>query len=303
MSSHAPSADTYYVPEPSAWPFYMTIAMATFMIGFASWLNGYDIGKTLFAVGLVGILTMSFIWFRGVILESEGGAYNMQVDATYRWSMSWFIFSEVMFFGAFFGALYYARAFSLPWLAGEGTNFSTNEYIWNGFELVWPSNGPAEMGGEYVAMKPWNFDHGLVKSFWESLPLINTLLLLTSGVTCTIAHHLLKHEERFKAGVWLAVTVALGSFFLYLQATEYAHAYSDLNLTLETGIYGSTFYLLTGFHGAHVTLGTLMLFIVMLRCFKGHFTADRHFGFEGVAWYWHFVDVVWLGLFIFVYLL
>ena len=304
MSAHTSNSDIYYVPAPSSWPFLMTVSMTIFMVGFTAWLNGAESGSLIFFAGLACILAMSFIWLRGVIKESETGAYNMQVDRTYRWSMGWFIFSEVMFFGAFFGALYYARQLSLPWLAGEGSEFATNEYLWNNWEFEWPSNGPSDVGGDYDAMPPWDLSAGAsMKSFWGSLPLINTLILLTSGVTCTFAHHALKHEQRVKSGFWLLATVALGCTFLGFQAYEYSHAYQEMNLTLGSGIYGSTFFMLTGFHGAHVTLGTLMLFIIMLRCFSGHFTQDRHFGFEGVAWYWHFVDVVWLGLFIFVYVL
>ena len=133
------------------------------------------------------------------------------------------------------------------------------------------------------------------------VPALNTAILLTSGVTITIAHWGLLKNKRPQLILGLAATVALGVLFLYFQVEEYAHAMHDLNLTLASGIYGSTFYMLTGFHGAHVTLGTIMLFVILLRCIKGHFTPEHHFGFEAVAWYWHFVDVVWLGLFVFVY--
>ena len=208
---------------------------------------------------------------------------------TYRWGMGWFIFSEVMFFGAFFGALYYARALSLPWLSGEGNNLSTHLVLWPGFEATWPSNGPANIGGSFQTIPAWD------------IPFVNTLILLTSGVTITIAHHALKESQRLKCILAMWATVALGALFLFFQFEEYIHAYQDLNLTLGSGIYGSTFFMLTGFHGAHVTLGTLMLIVITLRLMKGHFTPDSHFGFEGVAWYWHFVDVVWLGLFVFVY--
>jgi cytochrome c oxidase subunit 3 len=225
-----------------------------------------------------------------VINESEAGIYNTQVDRSFRWGMSWFIFSEVMFFAAFFGALYYARVFSVPWLGGGDPG--TNEVLWSGFEATWPTNGPGDMGGEFNLLDPWK------------IPALNTLLLLSSGVTITLAHWALKKGNRGALIGWMFATVALGIVFLGFQAHEYQEAYSSqYNLTLESGIYGSTFFMLTGFHGMHVTLGTIMLIVITLRCMKGHFTADRHFAFEAVAWYWHFVDVVWLGLFIFVYLL
>jgi len=133
------------------------------------------------------------------------------------------------------------------------------------------------------------------------IPAINTLLLLSSGVTITIAHWALKENRRGQLVLFMAFTIALGVLFIALQAFEYSHAYSELNLKLSTGAYGSTFFMLTGFHGLHVTIGAIMLLVVWLRVLRGHFTPDRHFAFEAVAWYWHFVDVVWLGLFIFVY--
>jgi cytochrome c oxidase subunit 3 len=132
-------------------------------------------------------------------------------------------------------------------------------------------------------------------------PTINTALLLTSGVTLTIAHHALKDNRRGALAFWLAATVALGAVFMGFQAYEYAHAYSDLNLKLSSGIFGSTFFMLTGFHGFHVTIGAIMLTVVLIRVLKGHFTPENHFAFEGAAWYWHFVDVVWLGLYVIVY--
>ncbi len=290
-ASHAPAADRYFVPAPSWWPFAMTAVLVTFMVGFGNWLNGYDKGRIFFALGLAGILLMTFVWIRGVARESERGAYNAQVDRTYRWAMSWFIFSEVMFFGAFFGALFYARQLSVPWIAGEGAKFATNEFLWKGFEAVWPTNGPGEIGGAFEIIPAWG------------VPFINTIILLSSGVTITFAHHMLKAGKRAACILWMFATVALGASFLYLQASEYMEAYQHLNLTLGSGVYGSTFFMLTGFHGAHVTLGTIMLSIITLRLILGHFKPDSHFGFEGVAWYWHFVDVVWIGLFIFVYVL
>jgi cytochrome c oxidase subunit 3 len=226
-----------------------------------------------------------------VIAESLAGRYNAQVDTSFRMGMMWFIFSEVMFFSAFFGALFYARMFTLPWLSGEGDGALTNQFLWQGFTAGWPTNGPAEIGGDFQTIPAWG------------LPLVNTLILLSSGVTITIAHHALKAGQRGRLLFWLGATVLLGAVFLFFQAEEYIHAYKELNLTLGSGIYGSTFFMLTGFHGMHVFLGTVMLAIIWLRCLKGHFSKDHHFAFEAVAWYWHFVDVVWLGLFLFVYVL
>jgi cytochrome c oxidase subunit 3 len=277
----------YYLPQPSHWPIVGSIGMFLLLFGFASFLHG---GTSLIMLaGAVVLLVMLFGWFGTVITESESGKYNDQVDMSFRWGMGWFIFSEVMFFAAFFGALFYARMFSVPWLGGASNNLMTNELLWPAFEAMWPTNGPGVVGGEYTPMGAWG------------IPAINTLILLSSGVTVTWAHWGLKKGDRTQLILGLMATVALGFLFLGLQAYEYIHAYEELNLTLGSGIYGTTFFMLTGFHGLHVTLGATMLVIIMLRSMKGHFTAEHHFAFEGVAWYWHFVDVVWLGLFVFVY--
>ncbi|HQZ32061.1 MAG TPA: cytochrome c oxidase subunit 3 [Arenimonas sp.] len=281
--------NVYYVPHHSPWPFVGSITLFTTMVGVANWLNGHAWGQPVFFIGFVATLAVLFGWFGNVISESIAGKYNEKVDASFRMGMMWFIFSEVMFFAAFFGALFYARQFALPWLSGEGDGALTNQFLWQGFVAGWPTNGPAAVGGAFQTIPAWG------------LPLINTLILLTSGVTITIAHHALKAGHRRSLLVWLGATVLLGGIFLFYQAEEYIHAYHELNLTLGSGIYGSTFFMLTGFHGMHVFLGTLMLAIIWLRCLKGHFSKDHHFGFEAVAWYWHFVDVVWLGLFLFVY--
>ncbi|MFY2763680.1 cytochrome c oxidase subunit 3 [Arenimonas sp. MALMAid1274] len=283
--------NVYYVPHHSPWPFVGSITLFTTMVGVSNWLNGNAWGQPVFYIGLIATLSVLFGWFGNVISESLAGKYNEKVDTSFRMGMMWFIFSEVMFFAAFFGALFYARQFALPWLSGEGDGALTNQYLWSGYSAGWPTNGPSEIGGSFQTIPAWG------------LPLINTLILLASGVTITIAHHALKAGHRRSLLVWLGATVLLGSVFLFYQAEEYIHAYRDLNLTLGSGIYGSTFFMLTGFHGMHVFLGTLMLAIIWLRCLKGHFSKDHHFAFEAVAWYWHFVDVVWLGLFLFVYVL
>ncbi|QOW19296.1 cytochrome c oxidase subunit 3 [Lysobacter ciconiae] len=283
--------EAYFVPHHSRWPILGSIALFVMMTGAGAWLNQTSWGRWTFIVGVVLMIAVFFGWFGDVIRESVSGKYNRQVDVSFRMGMIWFIFSEVMFFGAFFGALFYARQLSLQWLGGAGDGMMTNALLWDGFSAAWPSNGPAAIGGTYQTVPAWG------------LPLVNTLILLTSGVTITAAHHALKAGRRTALLVGLGLTVLLGCTFLFFQAEEYIHAYSELNLTMGSGIYGSTFYLLTGFHGAHVTLGTIMLAVIWFRCLKGHFSKDDHFGFEAVAWYWHFVDVVWLMLFIFVYVL
>ena len=291
MAHATHDADLYFVPKQSAWPLIGSIGLFTMAVGTANWFNGHLWGKAVFFLGIAIMIGMFIGWFGAVIRESVSGSYNRQVDVSFRMGMIWFIFSEVMFFAAFFGALYYARNFSVPWIGGEGHGVMTNALLWSGFDPAWPSNGPAQVGGSFQTMSA------------SGLPLINTVLLLTSGVTLTIAHHALKAGNRSKVLLWLGLTVLLGATFLFFQVEEYIHAYTELNLTLGSGIYGSTFFMLTGFHGAHVTLGAIMLTVIWFRVLKGHFTADDHFGFEAVAWYWHFVDVVWLLLFLFVYVL
>jgi cytochrome c oxidase subunit 3 len=258
------------------------------MLGVSTWLNGADTGFYIMLTGLAIVIFMITGWFREVIIESESGLYNAQVDKSFRQGMFWFIFSEVMFFAAFFGVLFYARNMSVPWLGGSGNNFFTNLLLWEGYESTWPTNGPGDVGGDYTPMAPFG------------LPLINTALLLSSSITLTIAHHALIANKRMQLKVFLAATFLLGFVFVYLQGIEYIEAY-HLNLRMTSGIYGSTFYMLTGFHGMHVTIGAIMLTTIWFRVLKGHFKPDKHFAFEAVAWYWHFVDVVWVGLYVFVY--
>ncbi|HEX7719889.1 MAG TPA: cytochrome c oxidase subunit 3, partial [Woeseiaceae bacterium] len=237
----------YYVPHGSHWPIVGSVGLLLLMVGVSSWLNGASLGFWIMMGGAVIIIYMLAGWFGNVIAESRAGKYNSQVDVSFRMGMFWFIFSEVMFFAAFFGALFYARNMSIPWLGGDSNNFFTNLLLWSGFENTWPTNGPGNVGGDYQVMGPFG------------LPLINTAILLTSSVTITIAHHALQHNRRLLLNVFLAATFLLGYFFVYMQAVEYVHAYEDLNLKLTTGIYGSTFYMLTGFHGMHVTIGAIML--------------------------------------------
>jgi cytochrome c oxidase subunit 3 len=266
------------------------VGMFFVILGAGQWINGHGWGAYSLLLGLVIWLATMYQWFRTSIAEDMSGLYSQRVDVSYRWSMSWFIFSEVMFFAAFFGALYWARVHSVPMLGNLD-----HQILWPDFKAAWPTvlagstASPAGTVEPFVTMGPW------------PLPTINTALLLTSGVTLTIAHHALIANHRAKCILWMWITVVLGATFIGVQAYEYIHAYRDLNLKLSSGVFGSTFFMLTGFHGFHVFVGMLMLTFITLRLMKGHFTPQNHFGFEGAAWYWHFVDVVWLGLYFLVY--
>jgi cytochrome c oxidase subunit 3 len=261
------------------------ISLLVTMIGASAWVNDASWGMAVNLVGILMTLVVLYCWFGDAISESEKGMYSPRIDLSYRWSMGWFIFSEVMFFGAFFGALFYARTISFPWLADLD-----HKLIWPDFVGLWTSSvGPAGTAEPYTPVEAFG------------IPTLNTALLLASGMTLTISHHGLQAGNRSKAIIWLAVTVLLGATFMGFQAYEYMHAYSELNLKLTSGIYGSTFYLLTGFHGFHVTMGAIMLSVVLYRLIRGDMSAEHHFAFEGAAWYWHFVDVVWLGLYVVVY--
>ncbi len=295
MASH----EQYYVPAQSKWPIIATIGMLVTVYGLGTWFNDLKAarpdsnGPLIFFVGALCLAYMLFGWFGAVIKESRGGLYSPQMDRSFRWGMSWFIFSEVMFFAAFFGALFYVRAWAGPWLGGEGDKGVAN-MLWPNFQYTWPllnTPDPKLFPGPKEVIDPWH------------LPLINTILLVTSSFTVTFAHHALKKANRKLLKIWLGLTILLGLSFLALQVEEYVHAYTELGLTLGSGIYGATFFMLTGFHGAHVTMGTLILTVMLVRILRGHFDADHHFGFEAASWYWHFVDVVWVGLFIFVYVL
>ncbi|KID59071.1 MFS transporter [Pseudoalteromonas luteoviolacea CPMOR-1] len=288
------SYQTYYVPEQSPWPIVGAIAM--FFIAVGAGLTVMQLGKEAnsglwtLLIGIVVLIAMIVGWFRHVIDESMSGLYSAQMDRSFRQGMGWFIFSEVMFFAAFFGALFYVRMFAVPWLGGASNNLMTNEVLWPDFEAVWPLLVTPD--GTATQAMPW-----------QGLPLINTVILLTSSVTLHFAHTAIERDERTKLKVFLGLTILLGFIFLGLQVEEYIHAYIELGLKLDSGIYGNTFFMLTGFHGMHVTLGALMLLVVWLRVLKGHLDANQHFAFQASAWYWHFVDVVWLCLFVFVYVL
>lgn len=287
--------EKYYVPAESPWPFVGAVALfllawgaGNLVIDMKNGVEGYS-GLTILA-GFALLTFMLIGWFRNQIHESMSGLYSEQLSRSYRQGMAWFIFSEVMFFFAFFGALFYARVIAIPWLGGDSNNAMTNEVLWPAFEAMWPL--VETPGGTTTTAMPWT-----------GLPLYNTLILLTSSVTAHFAHVALEKGNRPQLKLFLGITIALGCFFLYMQVVEYIHAYQDMGLKLDSGIYGNTFFLLTGFHGLHVSLGTFMLIVMFFRVLKGHFDKDNQFAFQATSWYWHFVDVVWVFLFVFVYII
>jgi cytochrome c oxidase subunit 3 len=296
MAQEAPEEyQKYYVPEQSVWPIVGAVALFLIAVGAANYTvevvrDKPGIGGYVLLAGFVTLFVMVFGWFKNQIDESMSGLYSAQLGRSYRQGMLWFIFSEVMFFAAFFGALFYARTIAVPWLGGASNNAMTNEVLWPTFEAMWPLTVTPD-GTQTQAMG------------WVGLPLYNTIILLVSSVTLHYAHVGIEENKRTQLKVMLGLTILLGCIFLGLQGYEYVHAYRDLGLTLQSGVYGNTFFLLTGFHGLHVTLGTIILIVLFLRVMKGHFTSDQHFAFQAGAWYWHFVDVVWVMLFIVVYIL
>ena len=289
--------EVYFVPHQSHWP--LVGAVALFLVAVGAGLTvqnmgtdsaGGVFGKAVLLVGFCVLLYMLAGWFSNVITESLSGLYSEQISRSFRQGMSWFIFSEIMFFGAFFGALFYARMISVPWIGGAGNNAMTHEVLWPMFQSIWPLTTTPD--GVTTQAMPW-----------QGIPLKNTIILLLSSVTLHMAHISLEQNKRMALIVWLEITIVLAGFFLFFQVEEYLHAYQEMGLTLQSGIYGNTFFLLTGFHGLHVCLGTIFLIMLLARVAKDHFTPKDHFAFQAGSWYWHFVDVVWLGLFVFVYVL
>lgn len=284
-------ATKYYLPSPSHWPLKGSIALICTLVGAANWLHGLWFGPYLTLLGLLLLANVIYGWFGTVIHESrEGLLQSQQVEHSFRMGMCWFIFSEVMFFGAFFGALFYVRLFVVPALGEQGSISHT--VLWPNFKAVWPlllNPNPSAYIGPQSVMNTWG------------IPALNTLILLTSGVTITIAHFSLLKNQRKTMLLSQLATILLGMTFLILQAHEYGEAYLEKGLTLSSGIYGTTFFMLTGFHGLHVTIGTIGLCVILYRMFINDFSPLHHFAFVAISWYWHFVDVVWLLLFIFVY--
>ena len=309
MANHA-ETPSYYIPHSGWYPVWLAASACLMVSGLASFLIAHSAGEPhsllLFYLGFAGLAVVLFQWFAKVIQENSVGLVSGQLKKSYVWGMGWFIFSEVMFFAAFFGALFYARQLSVQWLGGEGEKGITGDYLWPEFKPDWPvmqnpDNGLFEPPAHSMA-RP---GHPTAEtSGWLGyLPLWNTMILLTSSVTVHFAHTGLKNNNRRQFIGLLALTVVLGIAFVGLQIEEYIVAYNHLGLTLSSGIYGSTFFILTGFHGFHVTLGTFMLAVQLVRAMRGHFSHHDCFGFEASSWYWHFVDVVWVGLFLFVYVL
>ena len=257
----------YHVVDPSPWPIIGSVAALILTSGAVVWMHG---GTSLvMIVGFLGVLYTMFGWWRDVIRESRAGFHTRVVVLGLRYGVILFIASEVMFFVAWFWAFFDASLFS-----GEAINFQRMEFTGG----MWPPKG-------IESLDPWH------------LPLLNTLILLTSGTTVTWAHHALVHGDRqgLKWGLWC--TVILGVLFSMCQAYEYYHAHFHFS----GNIYGATFFMATGFHGFHVIVGTIFLAVCLMRTYMGDFTPQKHFGFEAAAWYWHFVDVVWLFLFTFIY--
>ncbi|HVV68508.1 MAG TPA: cytochrome c oxidase subunit 3 [Gammaproteobacteria bacterium] len=288
-----PTKGGYYLPDPSFWPIIGSIGLFCIMFGAANWLHSVYYGPYIFFLGVAIIIFVIFGWFGTVIRENQHGLYdNKHIDMSFRLGMCWFIFSEVMFFGVFFGALFYSRVLSVPWIGGEGHGVMTHILLWPNFNPTWPvlhNPDPSLFVAPKSVMETWG------------LPALNTLILLTSGVTITVAHWGILQNRRMQALIAQALTALLGICFLTMQAHEYTIAYLEKGLTLGSGIYGTTFFMLTGFHALHVTIGTIMLIVIFFRIYKHHFDQHSHFAFEAVSWYWHFVDVVWLLLFVFVY--
>ncbi|MDA1075855.1 MAG: cytochrome c oxidase subunit 3 [Proteobacteria bacterium] len=303
-----PSKDTsvYYVPENGWHPIWVAVGVFLLVSGIGSWLNdlqaGVEPSRLILIIGGLILIATLWFWFARVIEENSAGLVNGQLKRSYVWGMSWFIFSEVMFFLAFFGALFYTRVLAVQWLGGEGEKAITGDYLWPDFVPSWPvvqNPDPLVFNNPGESMQaPAITEIGAWSAY---LPLWNTIILLTSSFTVHFAHTAIKNRDRTKLNLWLAGTVVLGVVFLILQVEEYVHAYNELGLTLDSGIYGSTFFLLTGFHGFHVCLGTFILAVQLGRALKGHFEPHDCFGFEAASWYWHFVDVVWVCLFVFVY--
>jgi cytochrome c oxidase subunit III len=268
--SHTKNHD-YHLVDPSPWPAIGATAAFILAVGAVVWMHGSS--PAVMLIGFAGVLYTMFMWWRDVVKESHRGDHTDVVSLHLRYGMLLFIASEVMFFVAWFWAFFDASLFS-----GDAMQAARVEATAG----VWPPKG-------IEVFDPWH------------LPLINTLILLTSGTTVTWAHHALLNNDRKGLKWGLALTIVLGLMFTSIQAYEYAHAAFAFNRDNGGNIYGSTFFMATGFHGFHVIIGTIFLIVCLFRALNGHFRPEKHFGFEAAAWYWHFVDVVWLFLFACIY--
>ena len=286
MADHAVHHD-YHILPPSPWPLVASIAATIMMIGAVMWMKGLfglPAGTNwVFFSGLAGVLFSMFGWWADVIKESRQGDHTPVVSLGLRYGMVLFIASEIMFFAGFFWIFFEMAIFNeARTLIPEFGNWTDTAAAWS----TWPPRGVE------------------VLDAWQ-LPLLNTVILLLSGTTVTWAHHALQAGDRNAAKIGLAITIALGALFTAVQAYEYYHILHE-NLffneeALNSTLYGSIFFMATGFHGFHVLVGTIFLTVCLIRLMVGQMSAEKHFGFEAAAWYWHFVDVVWLFLFAFVY--
>ncbi len=276
---------TYYLPQPTPWPILGCVALPTMAIGAAAWVNHVSQGAYVLAAGVLLLLVMLIGWFGTVIRESDCRLYNGQVNTSLRQGMAWFIFTEAIIFGALFGALFYLRLYAVPHLASGET-----ATLWPGFRPGWPTAGP-DFSGSFTAMKAWG------------IAAINTVVLLSSGVVVSLANSAIARGNLVRFKPALALVIVLGVIFLCLQTSEYYRAFTRLNLSFSTGPYGATFFFLTGLHGLHVAIGALFPSVVLIRTLRGQITQQHHFAFTAASWYWHFVDTVWVLLFIFVYVI
>ena len=295
--SHAKHHD-YHLVDPSPWPLLASAGAFVLAVGAIIWMRTSQggvfglTGPTVFYLGLASVVAVAYFWWRDVVREANRGDHTPVVQLHLRYGMILFIASEVMFFVAWFWAFFDAALFPggvhpLPITMPDGA-------IAESSEIVGQVERNALTGGQWPPV-PSDFFHSTFDPW--GLPLVNTLILLLSGTTVTWAHHALLNDDR-KGLIWgLTLTVVLGVFFTLLQAFEYGHA----AFSYSGHIYGATFFMATGFHGAHVIIGTIFLFVCLMRALKGQFTPKQHFGFEAAAWYWHFVDVVWLFLFACIY--
>jgi cytochrome c oxidase subunit 3 len=308
MTPSSNNQEKYYIPDQSRIPIIFAVAALFAGFGAASAVSGN--GTTMLYLGLVAVIATMAYWWALVTKESQAGLDTPQLNNSYVYGFAWFIFSEVMFFFAFFGALFYIRTIAVPWLGGEGPTAKglAGDLLWPEFEPTWPPMITPEQSllGENAITKGPD-ENMYLRSFSDVLtwlPLWNTIVLLSSSGTVHFAHVALKQNNRKRFNFWLGITVTLAFIFVILQALEYYEAYAHLGLTLNSGVYGTTFFMLTGFHGMHVLIGGIFLLTQLVRSsgFK-HFSEKEHFGFEAASWYWHFVDVVWVCLFLFVYIL
>lgn len=268
-SAHAKKHD-YHLVNPSPWPVIGSISAFVMAVGAIAWMHKmFPVAPYVFALGLLGVLYTMVGWWRDVINEAQTGDHTRVVQLHHRYGMILFIASEVMFFVAWFWAY-----FNVALFPADSVHAAREAFIGG----VWPPKG-------IETFDPWH------------LPLLNTLILLTSGTTVTWAHHALLENDREGVKWGLILTVALGALFTCVQIYEYSHAH----FAFSGNIYGATFFMATGFHGFHVLVGTIFLLVCLFRVYAGHFTPTQHLGFEFAAWYWHFVDVVWIFLFACIY--